>query len=430
MKILMVSRYCFPEILGGAHKYMYEIARKFAEKNHEVHLVHYTGNPEAPKEEISDGIQYHRYYVEDKGSLANNYKYVTNTYSIAKEVKEKYGADIINFHDVRVPLRLYNSKDFASLPFVFTCQADTAYEYVWDYKKLLRNNPPLLQKMKIQLRFPFHYFWHRYCFKRGLERTNGIVVLSDYVRNTIRNNYGEKYDNKIKKIPSGVDINIFYPPKDGDEKLQLRQRFGLPTNKIVFLTARRMALRMGWFNLEDAIKMLFDNHPLLRNKIHFVFMGDGDILSQVKQHAKNLGIYENIIFTGGVYKEVPLYYRASDCFILPTEELEGFGIVSVEAFASGIPVIGTPSSAVPEVLREVDPDLVTKNKMPDGICDGIHRMLKKMEKGELNSQYIRDIAVKKFSWEVVISQLEEYYTEIIEKYAQTKPSVVAQVPHL
>ncbi|MCX7767086.1 MAG: glycosyltransferase family 4 protein, partial [Candidatus Sumerlaeia bacterium] len=247
----------------------------------------------------------------------------------------------------------------------------------------------------------------------ALERTDGIITLSDYVRNTMLNHYGQKYAPKFRRIPSGVDVNVFRPPEDASEKQAIRKQLGLPVDRILFLTVRRMALRMGWFNLEEAIKLLFDRHPELKTEIMFIFVGGGEIFDKVRETAYNLGILPYIIFTGPRYEEIPLYYRAADCFVLPTAELEGFGIVSIEAFASGIPVIGTPRSAVPEVLREVDPELITPNHLPDGLYQGIWKMVKKIKAGEINPAYFRQIAVSKFSWEVIVQNIEDFMRELI-----------------
>ncbi len=409
----MLDRHAFPEILGGAHRYLYDVARKLAERGHQVHFIHCSLSPDKTSTEKREGVIWHRYHIKESGSLLNNYQYITHTYKIARQILHSEGLDLVNFQCGRVPLKLYSPGEFSRIPFIYTCQADTAYEYLWDYQKILQIEKSPFKKLKEHIKFPSHYYWHRYCLKKALERTDGIITLSDYVRNTMLKHYGQKYAPKFRRIPSGVDVNVFRPPQNADEKQAIRKQLGLPIDKTLFLTVRRMALRMGWFNLEEAIKLLFERHPELRTQIMFLFVGGGEIFDKVKETAYQLGILPHIIFTGPRYEEVPLYYRAADCFVLPTEELEGFGIVSIEAFASGIPVIGTPRSAVPEVLRELDPELVTSSHLPEGLYEGIFKMVKKLKAGEIDSAYIRQVAVSKFSWEVIVQKIEDFMRELI-----------------
>ena len=421
MKILMINRYSFPEVMGGAHKYYYDLAKNLAKKGHEVHLVYSVNDPQAVLEEKVEGVYKHKFLEKGKGALEKNYHNIKQTFEISKRILDEHGVDIVNFHDGRLPLKLFLSEEFSQIPFIYNCQADSAFEYEWDYKKEMENKLPFLKKMKMHIKFPFHYYWHRYCLSKAIERTNGIIVLSDYVAQTIKNNYGEKYSNKIKKIPSGVFTELFYPVKGINEKKELRDKLNLPKDKIIFLTIRRMTLRMGWFNLIDAVKMLFEKAPQYKDSIAFVFVGGGDLLEQLKKYVDDLRLSGNIIFTGKVPDGYPqLYNRASDCFIIPTEELEGFGIVSIEAFASGIPVIGTPKGSVPEVLSEIDADFITENHLPDGICKAIEKMLNKIKNNEINSNKLRNIAVEKFSWDVVTNNIEKYFYNIIQNNIRKK----------
>ncbi len=415
LKIAMLDRYAFPEKIGGAPRYFYDVARKLAEKGHSVHYIHCTWEKDGTGVEEKVGVTWHRYSVKNKGPLLNNIAYIQNTFRLAKKILDTEGLDLVYFQDSRVPLKLYSSSEFDRLPFLFMCQADSAFEYQFDYEKFLQLNPSLVVRLKENIKYPFFYRWHRYCMRKGLERTDRIVTLSHWVRSVISKNYGSHLEPKFRRIPSGVDIELFHPPAGEDEKQELRRKFNLPEDKILFLTARRMTLRMGWFNLVEAIKLLFDRNPGSRNEIAFVFCGGGVLLDAVKNKAAKLGVNSNITFTGSVYREMPQYYQAADCFILPTEELEGFGIVSIEAFATGIPTIGTPKSAVPEVLREADPELVTRNHLPDGLAEGIERIFQKIKQGQIDSTHFRRVAEEKFSWEVVINQIEEYILEIIDK---------------
>jgi glycosyltransferase involved in cell wall biosynthesis len=68
------------------------------------------------------------------------------------------------------------------------------------------------------------------------------------------------------------------------------------------------------------------------------------------------------------------WYRSADLVVLPTQELEGFGLATAEALASGTPVLGTPAGATPELLTDLDPGLVAADVTPDAIADAVIAM--------------------------------------------------------
>ncbi len=109
--------------------------------------------------------------------------------------------------------------------------------------------------------------------------------------------------------------------------------------------------------------------------------------------------------------ELPLYYQSSDGFVLPTRELEGFGLVAVEALACGTPVLGTPVGAIPEILGDLQPDLLFEGIGPEAIARGI---LKHLERAESDPQgyealrrRCREYATARFGWDRIVERLEQ-----------------------
>ena len=93
---------------------------------------------------------------------------------------------------------------------------------------------------------------------------------------------------------------------------------------------------MGLDNLIKAI--YFANKQ--DNKLHLTIGGDGPEKEYLKNFAKDLGITKQITFTGFIpFEELPKYYGAADFFVMPTRNLEGFGLATVESLACGTPVI-------------------------------------------------------------------------------------------
>jgi glycosyltransferase involved in cell wall biosynthesis len=99
------------------------------------------------------------------------------------------------------------------------------------------------------------------------------------------------------------------------------------------------------------------------------------------------------------------WYRAADIFVLPTVELEGFGMVTIEALACGTPVVGTPVGATPELLTRLDPRLLAESSAPPDIAAAIRRTLRMLD-DEFRDR-CRKYAMERFSWEVVAKQWED-----------------------
>jgi glycosyltransferase involved in cell wall biosynthesis len=148
--------------------------------------------------------------------------------------------------------------------------------------------------------------------------------------------------------------------------------------------------------------------------IRYILCGDGNNKDREAFHAKvtALGITPNVRFMGN-QKDVSGFYNAADLFVfLP--EFEGFGIVALEAMASGLPLVVSQGSAFPEILSEgggvmVDPDA------PADIAGTIHSLLQDRERRLLMGSAGRAVVEKKYSWDAVASQLETIFREQLKK---------------
>jgi glycosyltransferase involved in cell wall biosynthesis len=104
--------------------------------------------------------------------------------------------------------------------------------------------------------------------------------------------------------------------------------------------------------------------------------GTGSRADELRQQAAALGVENTVDFVGFVDDtRLTAYYQAADAFVLPTRELEGFGLVTVEALACGTPVLGTPVGATPEILAPLDPALLFRDASVAAIADGLDHFL-------------------------------------------------------
>lgn len=135
---------------------------------------------------------------------------------------------------------------------------------------------------------------------------------------------------------------------------EARERLGWPQDQPLFFTLRRHIPRTG---IADAIEAVA---PFVREKqCRFYIAGDGPLRAQHEQQATRLGAQDGIFFLGRIPDETLwLAYQAADLFILPTRSIEGFGLISIEAMSFGCPLLSSDSSAIPEVIRPIQPDFL------------------------------------------------------------------------
>ena len=129
-----------------------------------------------------------------------------------------------------------------------------------------------------------------------------------------------------------------------------------------FLTVRQLSERMGHDRLLTAFANVREEQPDARLYV----AGDGPLRDRLQRRAGRLGVADATTFLGYVPDEdLPAAYATADLFVLPTQELEGFGLATLEALATGTPVVATPVAGTVEVLDGLVDDLLA-SPLTDG----------------------------------------------------------------
>jgi phosphatidylinositol alpha-1,6-mannosyltransferase len=155
-------------------------------------------------------------------------------------------------------------------------------------------------------------------------------------------------DEKIHVVHPAVDADRFHPGVDG---MAVRSRFASPSD-IVLLSVGRLQRRKGQDVGIQAVAALKDEIPGLR----YVIAGDGEERGRLEQLIREHGVMDRVTLTGVIPDgQLSAYYAACDIFLLPNRvedgDIEGFGIVFLEAAAAGKPAIGGNSGGVPEAVE-------------------------------------------------------------------------------
>ncbi len=134
---------------------------------------------------------------------------------------------------------------------------------------------------------------------------------------------------------------------------------------------------------------------------------------QLENHVTLLGFVSE--------KDLPTYLSAADIFVLPTESLEGFGLATIEAFAAGVPTIGTPIGATPELIEPIEPALLTRDASPDSLAETICLWLDRRRELDSLGQKCRQAAEHLYSADIVAKRLEDLFGELAAARTGHKP---------
>jgi glycosyltransferase involved in cell wall biosynthesis len=244
--------------------------------------------------------------------------------------------------------------------------------------------------------------------KRRLEnsvyrRADAFITLSTAFRNLLCEQYGID-SARVHVIPGGVDVDRFQsviamPRPDA------RVRLGLPGDRPIVLSVRRLVNRMGLENLIDAMQRVRATVP----EALCVVVGRGKLHDQLQAQIVRHDLQSHVRLLGFVRDEqLPLVYRAADVTVMPSVSLEGFGLSAIESLASGTPVLVTPVGGLPEVVRELDPRLVMPGSDVGALTDSVVAALTNPAANP-SAEACAAYARRRFHWPIIAQQVRSVY---------------------
>jgi len=213
----------------------------------------------------------------------------------------------------------------------------------------------------------------------------------------------------VTVIPNGIPLDKFCP---GPPSPQLRSELGLTADDRVLLMVSRLTPWKGHITLLEAVARLADSWPRLKLVIvGEVAFWEADYEQQLKQRAADLGLTEQVIWTG-FRSDVPQLLRLCDIFVLSSVG-EPFGRVIIEAMATGRPVVATKSGGVPEVVVDGQTGLLVPPEDAQSLSGAIETLLADGQRAQQMGAEGLTRARQLFSADRVARQVQELYQRIL-----------------
>jgi glycosyltransferase involved in cell wall biosynthesis len=395
----------FPPAPGGVETHVLEISRRMRMAGHDVRVFTSDLFSETPfvrlKEPANDvqGVPVTRFRAYTPGGEAHYLLYPAMKMAVMRAP-----ADVIHAHS-------YGYFQTNLLPVV----------------KRVRGIPTVMTAH-------FHPLWSTWggAKRKGLRRMydstlgkmslNDVDVVISHTKNELELMKKAGLDaskDRVKIVPAGVDWARFTSVPDG---ASFRKAFSIPDSEPVVLFSGRLAVNKGLMVLADAAPDVLRQFPDTK----FVVVGqDMGVREGLERRLKELGIGDRFLFTGHIKDEALFLsaYGACDMLVLPSE-YEAFGLVLLEAMASGKPCVATNVGGMPEVLGEPSPPkgihqtgcgMLVDYQDTGQLARAIGRLLSDKKLRETMGMAGRARVQKEFNWDAVTARILEIYGGLVDR---------------
>ena len=225
-----------------------------------------------------------------------------------------------------------------------------------------------------------------------------LTFLGEFTQSAISRALSKTAGQRMVKIAPGIDVDRFAP----QDASQLRRDLKLETKRVI-VSVGRLVHRKGQDRLIEAMPEILKSVP----DAHVLMVGQGPYLSHLKKLVTEHNLNENVSFIGRIqYAQLPQYICAGDIFVMPSRtrffglEVEGLGIVYLEASACGLPVIAGSSGGAPDAVLNGVTGFVVDGQDKHEIAVAAIRLLSDLEQAKIMGAAGREWIVENWRWEI------------------------------
>ncbi|MFI2717072.1 glycosyltransferase family 4 protein [Streptomyces collinus] len=246
----------------------------------------------------------------------------------------------------------------------------------------------------------------RQLLRRIGDSTDTITYLGEYTRSRIASALTPEAAGRMAQLPPGVDEKTFHPGSGGEE---VRARLGL-TDRPVVVCVSRLVRRKGQDTLIRALPRILAAEP----DTVLLIVGGGPYEKDLRRLAHETGVASAVRFTGAVpWSELPAHYGAGDVFAMPCRtrrgglDVEGLGIVYLEASATGLPVVAGDSGGAPDAVLDGETGWVVRGGSAEETADRITVLLGDPELRRRMGERGREWVEEKWRWDLLAEHLKD-----------------------
>ena len=237
-----------------------------------------------------------------------------------------------------------------------------------------------------------------------------MTYLGEFTRGAVANVLLREDHSKLVHLPPGVDLTRFTP---GIKSVELQKKWGI-VDAPVIVSIGRLVARKGSDQLIKAMPEVLQQFP----KSKLLLVGTGNYQKRLEKLVRNLKVQDSVIFAGRVEHELlPDYYRLGDIFAAPCRsrygglEVEGLGIVYLEASACGVPVIAGKSGGAPDAVLDGKTGLLVNGRDHREVGAAVIKLLSDQPLRQKMGADGRVWMEQLWSWEGIGARFEEIISD-------------------
>lgn len=393
LKILIINTGILPvpPKEGGAIEYhTYNLANNLADLGHEVYYV----TDVTSDAKFHSNVMLHKVHapsllnqlIKQGNFIKVRISYATGGFlafiATLKALNSSSGFDIIHGHgNISSALTAI----FKTCPFVFTVHNPTP--------KMLTSNSWIKQRAR---EMNFNILDLKIC-----NYAKRVIAVSSKLKEELMKMHGVPH-KKVIVIPNGVNVNDFKTniPNSGS----IREKYNL---------SFEYALFVGRLVEQKGVEYLI--RAVAGTGYHVVIVGGGPLLSYLFELSKKIGTQKQVHFIGNIsFEDLKKIYAEASLFVLPSLG-EGLPLVILEAMASGLPIIGTNVSGIPEAVFDNYNGFIVKLRDIRMLRERMARIFEDNKLRETMSKNSRQIAEEKFNWQRIARRTYKVYEDILEE---------------
>ena len=402
MNIVLLAEVTIEQVIGGAERVLRQQALGLAKLGHHVGVMARAPFESAAADLVIGTVTERRYPVMRTSEPAFVRSSVRNSLQVFDFMRQTDPIDIAVIHQSLAGLGPILFRFGMVSRWVYVCHSLAHEEYLTRAERAATMLERVRRRLSVRAR--------RWIERTVIRRCHHVIVLSEFMKRQVVAAHGIAPQH-ITVIPGAADPVTFHPVDDRNE---IRQELKLPEGRTLMFTVRNLVPRMGLEHLLEAMTMLGEE----QQNLLLLIGGEGQLRPRLEELICSIGLQDSVQLLGFVpEQQLAKYYQASDLVVLPTLQLEGFGLVTVEALACSTPVVGTPVGAIPEVLSRVDPMLVTEGTDGASLAKTLRLVLNRFRERpherERLSKKSRDVVEQRYNWVAHMADLDRLFMRLL-----------------